>query len=128
MVELDCVSQHLDTDRMTNKSLEISEQGVGATLPSRSSTEDLVIPLEYKCTKNYEDFLLYDSGPINQRILIFGTEKSVSYLGKFQDWYMVGTFSVTPKLFCQMYTINAFISGYAVPCLFCLFLDKTEAT
>ena len=98
------------------------------SLPVPQNTQDLVIPLEYKNTKNGEQFLLYDSGPINQRILIFGTEKSVSYLEKCEHWYMDGTFSVTPGLFSQVYTIHGCIGGRVVPSLYCLLPDKSEVT
>ena len=42
--------------------------------------------------------------------------------------FKIGTFSVMPNLFCQEYTIHAFISGRAVPCVYCLLPNKTEAT
>ena len=98
------------------------------SLPVPQNTQDLVIPQEYKNTKNGEQFLLYDSGPINRRILIFGTEKSVSYLEKCEHWYMDGTFSVTPGLFSQVYTIHGCIGGRVVPSLYCLLPDKSEVT
>ena len=119
---------NLPTVSHLRRNLRQCRQRSQNSLPVPQTTEDLVIPLEYKCTKNGEQFLLYDSGPINQRILIFGSEKSVSYLEKFEDWYMDGTFSVTPKLFSQVYTIHAFIGGCAVPALYCLLPDKSEAT
>ena len=111
------VAASLPTVSHLRRNLRQCRQRSQNSLPVPQNTEDLVIPEEYKCTKNDENFLLYDSGPIKERILIFSTEKNASYLEQFQDWYMDGTFSATPNLFCQVYTIHAFIGGRAVLCV-----------
>jgi hypothetical protein len=58
------------------------------------------IPEEYKSLADGENFLLYDSGCDDpNRILIFGTERTLNLLKDSQHWFMDGTFKVVPELF-----------------------------
>ena len=45
-----------------------------------TTLEQLLLPGEYTHTLKGEQFLLYDSGPEAQRILIFGTQRNVEML------------------------------------------------
>ena len=65
---------------------------------------------EYKKLASGENFLLFDSdiGDDN-RILIFGTDRTVSLLAQSPNWFMDGTFSVVPELFFQLYTVHALV-------------------
>ena len=75
------------------------------------SLEELIIPLEYRLTAKGDDFLLYDSGPGPQRILIFGTQMNLEMLNTSQIWLSDGTFKTAPTLFAQVYCIHGLRGG-----------------
>lgn len=70
-----------------------------------------------------EKFLLYDSGRIEnedkseKRLIMFGTADNLEFLKQCNDLCMDGTFTVTPKLFHQLYTIHGM----------CLFFRKKNS-
>lgn len=122
------VAANLPTIHHLKRNLRQCRQRTQNTIPLPLSTEELVIPKEYTTTKANEDFLLFDSGCIGPRTLVFGTKKNLSYLKDSQHWFMDGTFSVTPSLFAQLYTIHAYVNGRTIPCLYCLLPNKKQAT
>ena len=87
------------------------------------------IPNEFKTLKNGEIFLLHDSGnnDIN-RILIFGTDRTINLLLHSPHWFMDGTFKIVPELFYQLYTVHALTGGNVIPCLYVLLPNKTQST
>ena len=100
-----------------------------------TSLEQLTLPEEYKRTSKGEQFLLYDSGPETQRILIFGTQRNLEMLEQSTVWMADGTFKTAPALFTQVYAIHALRGGpdllkdgHLLPSLFVLLPNKTEAT
>ena len=100
-----------------------------------TSLEQLTLPEEYKRTSKGERFLLYDSGPETQRILIFGTQRNPEMLEQSTVWMADGTFKTAPALFTQVYVIHALLGGpdlmkdgHLFPSLFVLLPNKTEAT
>lgn len=70
-----------------------------------TSLLDLEIPDEYKLVDG-ENFLLHDSGPGRNRVLIFSTEKNLQLLARSEAMHMDGTFDVVPPLFQQLYTLQ----------------------
>ncbi|CAG7729356.1 unnamed protein product [Allacma fusca] len=96
--------------------------------PRPLSLVDLVIPDRLKVTQSGEPFLLSDSGPGPQRILLFSTKHDLSILAENNDWYMDGTFKVAPHPFCQLYTIHGFRLHASLPTLFALLPNKSEET
>ena len=46
------------------------------------SLQELVVPVEFQKLSNGIKFLLYDSGPANYRILIFGTDRNLEQLAQ----------------------------------------------
>lgn len=66
---------------------------------------DLVVPEKYR-SFNGEQFLLYDSGAEEQRILIFATEDNLRWFKRSDMILMDGTFGVVPHLFAQLYTFQ----------------------
>ena len=93
-----------------------------------STTSEIVIPDKYKITLKDEPSLLYDSWfGDQQRIIVYGTRKFVSYLRNCDNWYCDGTFSVVPDLFLQLYTIHAEKDGNIFPCIYALLPNKSEA-
>ena len=80
-------------------------------------------------------FLLYDSGPDTQRMLIFGTQRNLEMLKLAEHWLADGTFKTAPPLFSQVYVVHALRGGtqlmrdgHLLPSLFVLLPNKTEAT
>lgn len=70
------------------------------------SLQELILPEEFTKTEKGDLFLLHDSGPNNNRLMIFGTAENLSLLAECNSIYMDGTFDVTPPLFKQLYTIH----------------------
>ncbi|KAL4112648.1 hypothetical protein QTP88_016396 [Uroleucon formosanum] len=75
-----------------------------------------------------ENVLLADSGPSNERILIFGRPLSLKLLKDSKIWYMDGTFKVAPILFCQVYVILAEFLGGVHPVVYALLPNKKKQT
>lgn len=68
--------------------------------------KELELPENFKKTSKGEDFLIFDSGAVDDRMLIFGTKKNLKFLSECLSIYMDGTFDVAPPLFQQVYTIH----------------------
>ena len=88
----------------------------------------VVIPQEYASLPPGENFLLYDSGVGDEnRILVFGTKRSMALLQAAENVYMDGTFKIVPELYCQLYKIHASTNaGCMVPCVYALMPNKTR--
>lgn len=69
------------------------------------SLEELLIPDEFKYIKK-QLFLLYDSGPKANRILIYATKRNLEMLARADVIAMDGTFSIVPPLFDELYTLQ----------------------
>src|SRR5271163_4389021 len=54
----------------------------------------------------FQDFVLFDSGPGEDRILLFGCHQLLDGLAHASFWLADGTFKVVPSLFFQLYTIH----------------------
>ena len=54
------------------------------------SLVELEIPMDYTIIAKNETFLLYDSGPEERRILIFGTHRKIAMLELSQIWLVDG--------------------------------------
>ena len=86
-----------------------------------------VLPLEYQLSESGEQFLLFDSGHVDDnRILIFDTDQAVQLLANSGEWYCDGTSSVCPHIFFQLYTIHARINSKTILCIFGLLPSKTS--
>ena len=79
-------------------------------------------------TKEGEPFLLFDSGPTEDRIIIFSTARNLRLLASSKHWYGDGTFKTVPHLFYQLYTLHGIQVNNSIPLLYALLPDKTEAT
>ncbi|KAB0801582.1 hypothetical protein PPYR_02653 [Photinus pyralis] len=97
-----------------------------------ATLEDLQIPERYRIYEstpgNIENFLLSDSGPGPQRILIFGRERNLQILENCDDYFVDGTFKIAPNLFHQVYVILAKRYGGVHPVFFALLPNKSRAT
>lgn len=96
--------------------------------PNPNSLEDLEIPDRYRLTDAGEQFLLWDSGPGPNRILIWATERNLDLLAQSRHWYADGTFKTVPPLFRQLYTIHGVQYHNVIPSIFALLPNKAEDT
>ena len=76
----------------------------------------------------FADFVLYDSGPGEERIIILGCNELLDALARASMWLADGTFKVVPSLFFQLYTIHfQFVHGINPAALYCLLKNKTRS-
>jgi len=73
-------------------------------------------------------FLLCDSGPGPDRILIFGRQSWLHHLVTSDMWFVNGTFSIAPSLFSQIYVMLAKEHGGVHPILYALLSNKQRNT
>ena len=71
---------------------------------------DLIMDENFQ-TLGGKRFLLYDSGPELDRILMFGTEENKNILSYSTIWMADGTFKTVPSLCKQLYTIHGLVGG-----------------
>lgn len=69
-----------------------------------SSLEDVRLN-DIKNSMN-EQFLLWDSGESDNRMVMFATQKSLHFLETCETLFMDGTVDSGPRLFSQLYTIH----------------------
>ena len=117
----------LPTERALKRQIQRTRNRNGRVPPLPASLEDLNIPDDYKTFDDGELFLLHDSGPGSQRILIFSTHENLMLLSESQHWFADGTFKVAPSLFHQLYTIHCCCQGFMMPVVFALLPGKTTA-
>ncbi|CAF4181719.1 unnamed protein product [Rotaria sordida] len=89
------------------------------------------IPYEWTLGLRAEPFLLIDEfyGNNNQeRMLIFATDWSLSFLSACSRWHSDGTFNVTPLRFEQVYVVCGFSEGFMIPCVYALTTRKDQIT
>lgn len=80
---------------------------INSSAPSNPLTLiDITIPNNYSQTIDGRQFLLNDIQPVENRILVFATEKKLDLLAKSDHWFADGTFKSCPSLFAQVYTIH----------------------
>ncbi|XP_030833106.1 uncharacterized protein LOC115920726 [Strongylocentrotus purpuratus] len=98
-------------------------------LPIPMTVEDLEIPVDQRLTLGGELFLYHDSGRNDpRRILVFTTERNLQLLSTSESWFADGTFKVVPTIFFQLWTIHATYEGHVVPLVYCLMLNKDQAS
>ena len=79
-------------------------------------------------TADGQDFLLYDSGANNERVLMFSSQNNLNTLRGCEHWFLDGTFKTAPTLFEQLYTIHGLTLGSTIPCVYALLPNKQQAT
>lgn len=96
----------------------------GPALPTNRS--EIIFLEEYTKTYKNENFLLYDAGPVDERILIFTTEQNLQLLSNSKHWYIDGTFKTVPLLFQQLLTVHGLQHNLSVPLVYALLPKKSE--
>ncbi|CAF2115230.1 unnamed protein product [Rotaria magnacalcarata] len=69
-------------------------------------------------------FLRCDTGPSDDRILLFACTKQLDILQSTDDFLVDGTFKVVPEIFYQVYIVHAVYPGHVVPVLYALLRRK----
>lgn len=92
--------------------------------------EEIDIPDELKKTIKSELLFLWDeSGKTDPlRVIIFSTTINIDKLDECQEWYVDGTFEVSPLLFKQVITVNVIFNGKNLPLIYSLLPNKSEAS
>lgn len=103
-----------------------SVEGGSLAVPHRR--EDIKLPEKFKRTNAGQDFLLFDSGTDNSRILVFTTHENLNFLKHSDVWLVDGTFKVAPVLFNQMFVIHSQRNGTTFPLVYCLTPNRTTET
>lgn len=85
-----------------NKRVHAERKGNHPKPPS--SLEDVQLN-DIKNSMN-EQFLLWDSGECDNRMIMFATKKSLQFLETCETLFMDGTVDSGPRLFSQLYTIH----------------------
>ena len=73
------------------------------------------IPEPLTKTHDGQSFLHYDSGVSASRLLIFCTSPALELLNESEIWHCDGTFSVSPEVFYQLYTIHGMVEDNLIP-------------
>jgi hypothetical protein len=110
------------------RTIQRARQQNNLPLANPTSLTELELPERYTQTINGHPFLLYDSGPSNDRILLFSTQRNLDLMARCNHWYADGTFKASPHLFTQIYTIHAVECDNVVPTLFALMPNKTQVS
>ena len=77
----------------------------------------------------FTNFLLFDSGPGPNRILMFGDLLLLDGLARVDLWLADGTFKVVPSIFYQLYSIHfEFVKGMSLAAVYFLLQNKTRDT
>jgi len=85
------------------------------------------IDLTFAVPDRFADFVLYDSGPGPDRLLICGCNELLDGLARSTFWLADGTFKVVPGIYCQLYTIHfQFVTGVNPVAVYCLLPNKTR--
>ena len=87
-----------------------------------------LLPDFCKTLSNDVPFLLHDSGPGENRIIMFGTSDNLQVLRKSPHWFADGTFKHSPRSFAQIYTLHALQNCRCLPLVYCLLPNKTRTT
>uniref|UniRef100_A0A0L8G2X7 FLYWCH-type domain-containing protein n=1 Tax=Octopus bimaculoides TaxID=37653 RepID=A0A0L8G2X7_OCTBM len=89
---------------------------------------EIIFTDEQTKTNKGEQFLLYDSGPGHDRMLIFTTQNNLSILASSEHLQVDGTFKTVTQLFEQLYTVHAVKNNFTIPIVYALLPHKKADT
>lgn len=82
------------------------------------SVNELEIPEDFTKTEKGDLFLIFDSGKVQERMLIFTTKENLKKLATSEPWFIDGTFDVVPSIFSQMFSIHCIINTKVIPLVY----------
>ncbi|CAF4921633.1 unnamed protein product, partial [Rotaria magnacalcarata] len=86
------------------------------------------VPTQLTLNHRREQFLQCDTGPGDDRILIFASPEQLHVLQTSQDFLVDGTFKVVPEIFYQLFIIHAVYRQHTVPVVYALLRRKDADT
>lgn len=100
---------------------------------SRISNNLIFPPIPHDLTfdipEPFRDFVLYDSGSGDNRIILMGDLELLDGLARSDVWLADGTFKTVPTLYFQLYSIHFQYAEAVNPAaVYCLLPNKTKAT
>lgn len=123
------VSAALPTLANMRKLVDRTRKGCSAAPINPQSTQDLVIPDDYKITQRNEDFLVQNSmDDDGHRLLIFTTKRNLRVLSRCEHWLCDGTFQTVPLVFFQLYTVHGLHDTKTFPLIYILTENKKKQT
>lgn len=118
----------LPTISLLKQTVRRTWKDAGRTPTSPTNIVDLNVEGDYRLTAKGEPFLLFDSGPVPDRILIFSTTENLKMLEESEHWFADGIFKSSPTIFYQLYTIHCIQYNAVIPTVFALLPNKSEQT
>ncbi|RWS19111.1 hypothetical protein B4U80_11385, partial [Leptotrombidium deliense] len=109
------VAGKLPNVQYLTRTIQRKRQKTANSLPKANSLMELRLSGEYTKTFKNEEFILHDSGPQDERIILFGTQRNLDLLASSPHWFADGTFKTTPPLFSQIYTIHGIKYNSVLP-------------
>lgn len=93
------------------------------------SIAELEIPESLQTTIKGKKFYYGDSRKNDKnRIIFFTTDENLKLLSTNNDWYMDGTFDISPTIFKQVFSIHINFRGTTLPMLYALLPNKKQTT
>lgn len=97
--------------------------------PALPRTRDnFEIPNKFKTTSRGENFLIFDSGVGDNRMLLFGTQQFIELMRENRNWYADGTFKKCPDIFMQIYSIHVIVKNKSIPVIYALLPYRNRIT
>ena len=85
-----------------------------------------MIPTLLTVTNRNDKFLQFDSGPGDDRLVIFASNDGLTILSDCEEILIDGTFKITPIIFSQLYTIHGVYRNGVFPLVFALLSNKQQ--
>lgn len=110
-----------------------SRRAAGGSIPEPVDLYQLTLTPMVSILDDGTQFLLHDSGPGTDRIIMFATERNMELLSRCSIFFSDGTFSTAPtNLFSQLYTVHGEISAgeekIVVPLVYVFLPNKLQRT
>lgn len=122
------VCGQLPSIKLIKRTIQRTRHHSDNPLPNPINLAELVIPEKLTRTINHMPFLLYDSGPSHDRILLFSTQRNLDLMTQCEHWYADGTFKSAPQLFTQIYTIHVLKYDDVIPTVYALLPNKSQCS
>jgi hypothetical protein len=110
---------------LIKRTVQRARAGTYKSLGNPNHRKEIELPDDLVKTSKAENFLLYDSGKINDRFMVFSTVNNLQFLEYSDNWYCDGTFKVCPSLFEQLFIIHGLRGSSYFPLVYMLLPNKT---
>ncbi|CAF3622430.1 unnamed protein product [Rotaria socialis] len=86
------------------------------------------VPLSLTKTIRNDQFLRCDTGPGEDRILMFASDEQADNLQDTEEFLVDGTFKIVPEIFYQLHIIHGVFRDHVVPLIYALLRQKNTET